>query len=590
MPHPHSTVSDSLVDSAQPDAQALHEEFRSLLSLLSLVTEDGERHSTLSSSYGERGGLLLESSGSEGISRSLPNAVATLLVRDVEIVAVAASKPSNTMQFAALANPDDKFKYTFGENQHIVVPPGQSFWPSVRDKGWDALAPSKYGTPSPLQNHAATLVDYCNDPRVRNPSWPGTSHFAAFSSYIMSCCWPKMYRRISRWYSQGFIYSLAVLNDAAVLAAFDAYALMPETSPTYSQQRDLPLIQLVLSMSDSGGFQKIMRCYRRPGQDSLEVSFEELLSAFRKAKGEQVEKIYSQGTCVAFHHFLVATLLAYSASLSKLREISEGSGAIGGKEEKAKDLVKAVKELLELSNLLWKISDSKLLEHHAEALESALSLPQEGYKSFYCSFVGGMGLAENEEGRGSGDGLGLEGSKPAKFRHWVRLQASHLEALHLLDSHCCGRKSPSPQIQISLIAVQAPKADLMMENWELTFEKLAHECASDGPASPPGQAGAFEAESAKGTLAKLLERKTASLSKKKSGPKHRPGRKGAKSKFYGRIPHCEALLALLIVCYRESDAAASKNSELAKLLQVRPPALTIANLMRPMPRVWTTSA
>jgi hypothetical protein len=124
-------------ESESSPSQRLHEEFRSLLSLLCLVTEDRQRHSTLSSSHYEKHtGLALEKS--EGMARSLSNAVATLLVRDTEIVAVASSEfksESDTMQFAALANPDEKDKYNFSGDEHILVPLGRSCWSSIRDKG-----------------------------------------------------------------------------------------------------------------------------------------------------------------------------------------------------------------------------------------------------------------------------------------------------------------------------------------------------------------------------------------------------------------------------------------------------------------------
>ena len=55
----------------------------------------------------------------------------------------------------------------------------------------------------------------------------------------------------------------------------------------------------------------------------FEPNFKQLLLAFHKVKDRPVEKLYSQGTYIAFHHLLIATLLAYYSSLSKLKTLSD---------------------------------------------------------------------------------------------------------------------------------------------------------------------------------------------------------------------------------------------------------------------------
>jgi hypothetical protein len=417
--------------------------------------------------------------------------------------------------------------------------------------------------PDPLQDHIATLVDYCNDPGVRNTPKGNSSYFMAFSLYIISSCWKKMWRRVSRWSSQGFVYALARLKDGAIQAAYNAYTTKED--PHYSAQRDSPLVQLVTSM-DFGALQAIMSHYRHPGQDGPKSPNDLLFSTFNKAKGGEVDRIYKQDTCIAFHHLLIAVLLAYSDLLWELKGISEkdkgdkqgkdGKDREEGKDGKQRDPAEVMKELLECSNLLWKISDSKMLEHHIQTLrQTNLPLPEEDQKKMYSAFLGHPHLALELDSDLEDQLVPEEsGSAHTKLHHWIRLQSSPLEALHLMDSHCCGRKRPSPPIEISLIAVKVPNLKaLKMENWEKTFEKLVQVCPRG--MNPP--TNALDVKKAQELLSGLKAPSS-----------------GDKSIFHGTVPHCEALLALLIIYYCTGGGANSTNSELVKLLQVGP-ALTL---------------
>jgi hypothetical protein len=119
---------------------SLHQEFSSLISLLSLITEDEGHpqpgHSTLRFSYEEK--VQSAHVVNDQVKRDPLQAISTLLVREHEVVAVAACKPP-IARFAVIANPDQKDEYSFGQKLYTLVPPVQSYWAHVRKDKWYAL-------------------------------------------------------------------------------------------------------------------------------------------------------------------------------------------------------------------------------------------------------------------------------------------------------------------------------------------------------------------------------------------------------------------------------------------------------------------
>jgi hypothetical protein len=139
MPRKPPAPSTVTLDWQSPELQ-LHKEFSSLIALLHLINEDEGHpqlgHSSLQKSYEEKylGGDAVKN----GVVKRNPlQAIATLVVREHEIVAVACD-PSST-RFVVLANPDHKVKYSFDQELRILVPRGQSSWLSVRKDRWHGL-------------------------------------------------------------------------------------------------------------------------------------------------------------------------------------------------------------------------------------------------------------------------------------------------------------------------------------------------------------------------------------------------------------------------------------------------------------------
>jgi hypothetical protein len=64
----------------------------------------------------------------------------------------------------------------------------------------------------PLENHIATLSQYvANCRRLDNMST--RTLFGTFHKYLVATCWMKMLKRISHWYSEGFIYRLSLVDE-----------------------------------------------------------------------------------------------------------------------------------------------------------------------------------------------------------------------------------------------------------------------------------------------------------------------------------------------------------------------------------------
>jgi hypothetical protein len=356
-----------------------------------------------------------------------------------------------------------------------------------------------------------------------------------------------MYQRIGRWSSMGFIHSIARVDDNTVRIACSEHHTGGRVDMLYSSQRDRPLIMFMLQMGKT--IQSILANYRFAGSAGSSatsqptVTIDRLLSTFRgimndPTSGSQLKMLYTEETCVEFHHFLVATLLSYSNALQTLHNLAPSGGG------------EAAETVLHLSNLVWKISDSKILEIHLQAISGVLNEPSACAQNSYADFVGGEILAE-EDG-GEDDNPPAPGSQGvgSLCRSWIRLQASHFEALHVLDSYCRGRgrnRSPPPtgiNIDISLIAVRAPPLEI--EDWEKTVDRLAtlpilHDTHN------------FDLRAAKSYVCRRKKEKA--TIHKNSQPRV-------------SVPHCEACLGVLIKLSRMLADRNSMPDALTKLLQV----------------------
>jgi hypothetical protein len=324
---------------------------------------------------------------------------------------------------------------------------------------------SAFRQAEPLEYHIATLVDYCNDKDVRKASKSDSIFFDAFSCYIVSSCWRKMHQRITRWSAKGIIFCIARVEDNNVRVAYDECCSRGDVDMSYLSQRDLPLIKFVLGMGKDR-VERVLRSYRFPGPLATSTpTLNQLISVFERIDKEQsTEAVYTQDTCVEFHHFLVAVLLSYSDALQQLKLSSKGDS----------DTIRVDAEnVWLLGNLIWKISDSKVLEIHMKVISNSINQPSAASKKTYIEFVGGGTAEENEKVENDGEDNLSPPRMGLQCQQWIRLQASHFEGLHVLDSYCRGRNLPEPptSIDISLIAVRAPP--LEVEDWEETLTKLA---------------------------------------------------------------------------------------------------------------------
>lgn len=99
-----------------------------------------------------------------------------------------------------------------------------------------------------------------------------------------------------------------------------------------------------------------------------------LIAALEKAQDDPSEPAYSSKTCVEFHHFFVDTLIGYLRALLKLHKAGRRDGTTTcnykpGSETVVESNLKAEwKEVYQYTDLLWRISTSRMFDYHAEVL------------------------------------------------------------------------------------------------------------------------------------------------------------------------------------------------------------------------------
>jgi hypothetical protein len=534
------------------ERDALQREFRTLIMLLTLVLSiNNDGHATLPRSLPDYRGNL---------ERNLPitctalNAVAAILVRNFEHVAVVAHDPRtdttpmrpnlesegpDTLDILAMqdggddfnhhesmeidtalrtmANPDNKYDREL-PGYCVLAQSGKSHWPSIHLNPWDCLNIIKLcfwplslsnfylrhhdiwrnRTKDPLSNHAATVADYINDYRNASHSQK-TEFFTSFTIYIVATCWKKMFRQINHWSSQGFITILLSVPSKKLQHAF-------ETDKVSFSEKD----SILCSLLDEILVGLIMHSNPSASRGKLSHLLAVCPRVSKLKNGDSVIKC-EQNVFFEFHHFIHAVLVAYYNVLLAFSEASKG-GDIN---------VAILKKVWNVAYLLWRITYSRIFRLYLTALGhvGALYLPQENKTHLYRVIVGtpqGGREVEVEEGGEEEEELrrlmdirishGNSSEITLVFLRWMQLQVSHFTAVNILSR--LPRKLHSlKDVKISLIAVNQPRPDpTKKEPWEETILKLSSRLASTGVPWSPTDATPFDPQAIISFLQKRINK------------------------------------------------------------------------------------
>jgi hypothetical protein len=362
----------------------------------------------------------------------------------------------------------------------------------------------------------------------------------------------KMLKRISHWYSEGFIYRLSLVDEK--LLQHEAPAVDHTKLTVHT---DTNLSGLLVTAKE-----KINTAIMRWCPDTnMRSELGGLLAACESMKLLPQSKIdldsqalyqpglYSKTTCVDFHRLLVGTLLAYGHAL-------EGFGQA---RRTGIDVLSCAEQLWLCTTLLWRIAYSHMLTQHLVLLveQQWLVLPTNNeenieqsrlYTRFTHEFTHRRPPAPTHDADDDDDESNeiIDSTSLAMaFSRWIRLQASHSQACHIVTKFASHAQAP---VRFSLLAIKYPKpkpASSVVNNWQTTITELF----SQDPATAAVAFTTFTKSSYAEDVVKSLEEKIkTALAADKCNPifhKFNPNPKNL-IKYSGKI-HCEAALASLII-------------------------------------------
>ena len=224
-----------------------------------------------------------------------------------------------------------------------------------------------------LERHGSIVCAYFNDCR-RNPLQK-SKYSRKFSIYLLSVCWPEIYRRLASWRGLGFIYKLS-----RSLSKFKLERNGVWKNVQYDTTKETRLVKFISAypnIIDGLKYAAISRPkgassdWQPPAKDLLH--FETLMTVVKGGKSQ----LYSKDTADDFHRLIFASLVTFGRSLHRFgRGISlEKQGRLS-----LESLCDNLYALRAQAELLFHIFTSSTFRRHIEVLRDADELGIQDWK------------------------------------------------------------------------------------------------------------------------------------------------------------------------------------------------------------------
>ena len=427
----------------------------------------------------------------------------------------------------------------------------------------------------------------------------------AFMQYMVGSSWQKMYRRITHWSAQGFIYHLSKVEENALRAAVE---------PTVTALRnDSQLSTKFITIEEySSTF---------PSLFSACQSMQSMPWPSEPEQSKERSGLYNKATCFEFHRLLVSTLVDYGMALEKLADVHETYSKQRDEENLAK-METYVTDIWKHGLVLWAIAYSRILEDHLDVLRKLGWLPlpvNDKTELDLCSGVTGfkrkphvianppsvvgdeadrdggdagegrrdeVGQGDGDTVRGGEDGAGRDDEDGVEagtceneditsiidnallsadknfakvYQDWIRLQVDRWQAPRKITSFV-RRVAKQGTIDLNLLAVRHPEPMAIheaMEPWENTITDLYARIRD----KPKGQ----KAEDVIRVLNDIVDKpRWYGMNEVPHSIFRKFDRKRAKNGQFQATVHCEAVLAALA----KFPSRAAGDSVLRECLQV----------------------
>jgi len=317
-----------------------------------------------------------------------------------------------------------------------------------------------------LANHISTVEDYLKR-HQRVDATQQADHEILLTAYLVTRCWLKMYRRMVTWSSQGYIYYLGTISEDKLKGLLSRE--IPSDQPEHPDRHNEDLAEMVLYMVRSGLMESAIM--KECKGSNCRLTLTNLVATFESRESNSTRlhaSMYNAATCVEFHQLLLAALLAYGQGLCALNTAHN---------ESVKVMAKGCQQVGYAGDLLRQIASSLMLRQHLSMCEGLLNIPSndakhlleyQGYTHFpHDGCLNPPGDDAENAVETSSEALGNV------YLTWIRLQVSHWLGVGTISrAFSASAAAASAVPSISLIAVRYPNGPRELEPWEDTVKDL----------------------------------------------------------------------------------------------------------------------
>jgi hypothetical protein len=180
----------------------------------------------------------------------------------------------------------------------------------------------------------------------------------AFMQYMVASSWQKMYRRITHWFAQGFIYHLSRVEENALRAAVE-----PNVTAWRNDSR--LSTKLITKEEYNSTF---------PSLFSACQSMQSMPWPSEPERSMERSGLYNTATCFEFHQLLVSTLVDYGKALEKLAD-AHTTYLDQQNEQNLAKMEEYLTNIWQYGQVLWAITYSWILEDHLRVVRKSGWLP-----------------------------------------------------------------------------------------------------------------------------------------------------------------------------------------------------------------------
>ncbi|KAF8342365.1 hypothetical protein F5887DRAFT_918801 [Amanita rubescens] len=275
-------------------------------------------------------------------------------------------------KFTITANPrsmNEDSAGNFHNLRHVKTGEDDGHWPDILSNPECRMIKG----PTSLEEHISTVCAYLNDYRS-HPSVQ-SDYSNRFFKYLLTVCWPKLYRRISSWRGLGFIYRLYHCQFNSQIAKDANWG---DTEYDMAHEKHL---RRFLSEHDNvvNGLSSVFEWLPVRGPS---IDFQALAAAAKCGN-----RLYTRETANEFHHFVFAAFVMFGHSLSLFGKAVTLS-------RDCRELNSAIQQLFyglqAHTTLILYLTTSSAFAKHMEVFQNSLGLQElvpdfdqrEEYKKF----------------------------------------------------------------------------------------------------------------------------------------------------------------------------------------------------------------